>query len=130
MTGTSNQDLNMIMMLKTTLWYYNLYYELWPSLVAVTLSQVGQSTVQHFRFKEMTIQLTVANFFLEMTWLLFALFVAHICITKAGFLYADAEVLQDQLPDQMEEGLIIIDAECDKVYFQNESAKKMGQIRS
>ena len=30
----------------------------------------------------------------------------------------------------MEEGLIIIDAECEKVYFQNESAKKMGQFRS
>ena len=95
MTGTSFHDLNVIMMLKTALWIYNLHYELWPSLVAVTLSQVGQSAVQHFRFKQMTIELTLGNFLLVMSWLLLALMVAHICITMAGFLYVDAEVHQD-----------------------------------
>ena len=95
MTGTSYQDLNVIMMLKTALWTYNLHYELWPSLGALTLSQVCQSAVQHFRFKQMTIVQTLANFILVMAWLLLALLVAHICITMAGFLYVDADLQQD-----------------------------------
>ena len=55
-------------------------------------------------------------------WLLVALLVAHVIVTAAGFLFTEAEILRDQLLNQMEEGLIIIDESCDKVLFENKAA--------
>jgi len=45
-----------------------------------------------------------------MVWLLVVLLFAHVTITAAGFLFADAEIMRcgnDQLLDDLEEGLII-----------------------
>ena len=67
-------------------------------------------------YKE-SIEEALTYFLIMNTWLLIAGFIAHIVVTAAGFLFTEAEILRDQLLNQMDEGLIIIDENYERVLF-------------
>ena len=117
--------INLIMLLKTTMFFYNLYYELKPSLVAIFLSQAAYSVIHFFIYNE-AIKEALTDFFIMTCWLLIAVLIAHIVVTAAGFLFTEAEFLRKQLLNQMDEGLIIIDEDYEKVLFENKKAARIG----
>ena len=57
-----------------------------------------------------------------MIWHAMNLLFIHIIITKVGMLYADTEVLRsgnDQLLDDLEEGIVLFDAQEKDVIYHN-----------
>ena len=51
-SDVSRSALNMIMLLKTTIIFYNLYYELKPSLIAIVLCNAAYSVIHYFIYNE------------------------------------------------------------------------------
>ena len=86
--------INLIMLLKTTMFFYNLYYELKPSLVALFLSQAAYSVIHYFIYNE-AVEEALTDFFIMTFWLLIAVLIAHIVVTAAGFLFTEAEILRE-----------------------------------
>ena len=62
-SDVSRSALNMIMLLKTTIIFYNLYYELKPSLVAIVLCNAAYSVIHYFIYNE-AIEETLIYFFI------------------------------------------------------------------
>ena len=58
-------------------------------------------------------------------WNIFNMFIMHWVITKMGFLYIEAEVLRsgnDQLLDNLEEGVIIVEETTNDILYYNNAA--------
>ena len=86
--------INLITLLKTTILFYNLYYELKPSMVAIFLSQAAYSVIHYFIYNE-AIEEALTYFLIMTCWLLIAVLIAHIVVTAAGFLFMEAETLRE-----------------------------------
>ena len=80
----------------------------------------------HYFIYEEAIEAALTYFFIMTCWLLIAVLIAHIVVTAAGFLFTEAETLREQLLNQMDEGLIIIDEDYERVLFENKKAAGMG----
>ena len=84
----------------------------------------------HYFIYNLAIEEALINFAIMTCWLLVAVLIAHILITAAGFLFTEAETLRKQLLNQMDEGLIIIDEDYERVLFENNKAAGMGRGRN
>ncbi len=59
-------------------------------------------------------------------WLIINLTILQLIITKVGMIYTEAEVLRkgnDQILNNLQEGVIILDKKDLKIMFQNKSAR-------
>ena len=63
----------------------------------------------------------------------FTLWIIHICITKTGLIFVDAEILRggnEQLLNQLEEGVIILQEETKDTLFANLTAQSISINKS
>ena len=63
-----------------------------------------------------------------MVWQSFNLWVCHICITKVGMIFVEAEILREgneQLLNDLEEGVVIQHLDTHEILFVNKAAKKI-----
>ena len=65
---------------------------------------------------------------MNMAWQSFNLWVCHVCITKVGMIFVEAEILRtgnEQLLNNLEEGVVIQDPDIREIVFINTAAKNI-----
>ena len=63
-----------------------------------------------------------------MIWQAFTLWIGHLIIVKVGMIFIHAEILRagnEQLLNELEEGVIILDTETKEVVFCNKAANRI-----
>ena len=95
------------------------------SSIVTFIGQVGFQVIQMVLYKQDKAVVGI-SLLINLPILIFALCTLQICITWAGFMFADAEILRngnEQLLDDLEEGLIILEENKLTELYHNEAVK-------
>ena len=92
--GQDYDTMNYIMLLQYFALFFTLSYDMMSSSIVTLLGQVGFQVIQIIMYRQ---DRGVAGIYLliNLPILIFALCTLQICITWAGFMFADAEILRN-----------------------------------
>ena len=100
------------------------YFNFWTDLSLAILSLIPVYICQSVYFEQETVPLLI-NYVLSIPPFMLNLLFVHLVITKLGFLYVDNAVIRsgnEQLLDNLEEGVIIIEETSHEILYYNEAA--------
>ena len=92
--GNDYDTENYIMLLSYFAHYFTMSYDILSSFIITLVSQVAFQTIQVTLYAR-SLDLCIANLIINQFLLLFGIFGVQICITWAGFMFADAEILRN-----------------------------------
>ncbi len=101
------------------------YFHFAPSLIA-SLIALGTVSVKRALFFNEPVRELAVSYLTSAVWLTINVSIIHLIITKVGFIYTEAEVLRkgnDQILNNLNEGVIILDQEDLQIKFQNRAAQ-------
>mmetsp|Transcript_7417 Transcript_7417/g.8969 ORF Transcript_7417/g.8969 Transcript_7417/m.8969 type:complete len:113 (-) Transcript_7417:2337-2675(-) len=99
------------------------YFHFWQDLAATNLSLISFYLNRLYLQADSGTEVILAIAYLP--WHNLNLFIIHTVLTKMGMLYVEAEVLRngnDQLLDNLEEGVIIVDETANDIFYYNSAA--------
>lgn len=109
------------------------YFHWWPALILsmlnMFLSSLGRAMFYEMPFDSEAIIKTIVNMILVgvMVWF------CHIVVTYAGMVFIEVQIVRagnEQILDDLEEGVIIQNPETQEVIYMNEAAKLLGRMQS
>lgn len=109
-----------------------LYYDFWPSSICMVLSQAVQMIIISVVYEKPITAGDVGMTIAAMIWQFTNLLLCHLIINSMGMLFVEADILRtgnEQLLNNLKEGVIIMDQKTGMVKFANTAAKKQFKIR-
>ena len=103
------------------------YFHFWRALMFTMLKMVVFNAGRKIFYYE-TIDETIMECLMNMFFQSLSIWIIHIIITQVGMIFVEAEVLRtgnEQVLDNLEEGVIIQNKDTHKVVFINKAAKRM-----
>lgn len=117
----------LIRVLVTTLNFISDYFDFLPSLICIILQYPVMAGFHAAFYNLPTDGTFFGGMILNMITSAVSIWMCHICITKIGMIFVEAEVLREgneQLLNNLEEGVIIGHEDNTKILFMNEAAKR------
>ena len=117
----------LIRLLVTIVNFVTDYFDFWPSLICLQLQYPVMSIFHSLFHNERVDGQFFAQMFTNMIICSLCVWVAHLSLAKCGMIYCEAEVLRDgneQLLNNLEEGVMILEEDTPNILFLNQAAKK------
>ena len=118
-----------VLMNQTVLDFSLLYFNFWPSCIGVLCIQIFQVAARTFIYDKDVTSSVIAEGIGGIVFQFSNLLAMHIVINIVGLLFVKAEILRagdEQLLNDLKEGVIIMDEESGLVLFVNKAAKKFN----
>ena len=125
----SNNISQWIRLLMTIINFLLDYFHFVPALIFVTLQFVINMAARHAFFEEPIDSEAIFTCVFNMIVAAMNIWGIHMVVTKWGMIFVDAEVLRtgnEQLLNNLEEGVIIQEEEGQNILFQNTAAKMLN----
>ena len=106
-----------------------LYFNFWPSCIGILSIQVFQVAARSLTYGKDVTSAIIAECIGALAFQFFNLITMHIVLNIVGMLFIEAEILRagdEQLLNDLKEGVIIMDKESWLVLFVNKAAKKFN----